>query len=436
MKRELGIFERAQLISDRHSPFHIVGVLQLENAPPSHIIRKALGVLQKRHPFLCARLLPEKGHYYLATLVEPPIPFRNPPRWNDNHWQQVVEVELATRIDAIHGPVFRSTYLYGESQPHAEIIFTISHFIADAISVSHLLHELMTICASLADGMPVSVSELSPAPVLESRFPSAFRGWSMALRTVRYILAQMGDEITYRIQTRGKRTPPLNKKTSRGHTLSVQIPEDIIEPFAQRARKEGVTLNSALNAALLLAVNRHLYDGEKLPMRTFYFADMRPYVDPPLHAENLSLYITMTRCTVNVAGEIEFWSLARDLHAKIYEFLKSGDKFVASVMAESLMKMVTSLKAFRLCASALNYNGVVPVQARYGRIKVIGVHGFVSAYEFGPEMASQAQYFNKQLFWDFIYLEEDMDQGMAKAVVEEIKGIMRSVIASTSTSSV
>lgn len=428
MKRELGIFERAQFISDRYAPFHIVGVLRLENAPPSHIVRKSMALLQQRHPFLSARLMHEKGQHYFTTLVGSPLPFRNLPRWNDEHWHQIVEVELSSRIDAVTGPMFRCTYLYGESQPRAEIILTLSHFIADSASTSHLLNELMTICASLADGMPVSISELSPAPVLESRFPSAFKGWCMALRTLRYILAQMGDEIAYRVQTRGRRTPPIHNKPSRGHTLSIQIPEEIIEPFAQRARKEGVTLNSALNAALLLSVNRHLYDGEKLPMRTFYFADMRPYVDPPLHAENLSLYITMTRCTVDVAGDIDFWSLARDLHAKIYTFLKSGDKFVASVMAESLMKMVTGLKAFRLCASALNYNGVVPVQARYGRIKVLGVHGFVSAYEFGPEMASQAQYFNNQLFWDFIYLEEDMDQGMAKAVVEEIKSIMQSAI--------
>jgi hypothetical protein len=93
-------------------------------------------------------------------------------------------------------------------------------------------------------------------------------------------------------------------------------------------------------------------------MRTFSFGDLRSYVDPPLHAENLGLYISMMRYTVNVRGDIDFWSLARDLHKMIYATLKSGDKFVASAMAESLMKMVTGLRAFRMCASALNYNGV------------------------------------------------------------------------------
>lgn len=430
MKRDLGIFERAQVFTDRYAPFHIIGVLRLEDAPPSHVVRKSLTLLQKRHPFLSASLMHEKGQHYFATLVEPPLPFRNLPRWNNDHWRQVVEVELANRIDATTGLMFRCTYLYSESQPRAEIIFTLSHIIADAASTSHLLHELMTICASLADGMPISVSELPPAPPLESRFPAAFKGWRLTLHTLRYVLAQIGDEIVYRMQTRSKRIPPLHKRPARGYILPIQLPEDLVEPFAQRARKEGMTLDSALNAALLLSVNRHLYAGKKLPMRTFSFVDLRPHVEPPLHAENLGLYVSMMRYTVNVEGGVAFWSLARDLHQKIHASLKAGDNFVAVGMAEPLMKMVTGWKAFRLCASALSYNGVCPVQARYGRIKVLGVHVFVSAYEFGPKLASQAQYFNKQLFWDFIYLDADMSQDKAQAIVEETMGIMRSVIAS------
>ena len=426
MKRELGIFERAQVIADRYSPFHIVGVLLLENAPPAYIVQKSLSILQKRHPFLSARLMQEKGKYYFASLIEPPLSFRHMPSWNDEHWRQVVELELANRIDAINSSMFRCTYLYSESQLGAEIILTISHSISDSASVSHLLHELMTICASLTDRVPVSASELPPAPTLESRFPSSFKGWRMTLRTLGYAFAQMVDEIAYRTQTIGKRIPPLHKKVTRGHILPVQFSKDLFEPFAQRARKEGITLNSALNAALLLSVNRLLYCGEKLPMRTFSFADLRRYVKPPLPPENLALYISMLRLTVNVDGEMDFWSLGRSLHQKIYKSLSSGDKFIAAGMAESLMKMVTGLKAFRLCASALNYTGTVPVQTRYGRIKVVGVHGFVSAYAFGPEIASQAQLFDGQLFWDFVYMEEDMDKGMAKSMVEEIEEIMRS----------
>jgi NRPS condensation-like uncharacterized protein len=428
MKRELGAFERALWISDHHSAFHIVCVLRLEDAPPPEVVRRSLAILQKRHPFLSARLVHAKRRHYFTKLPSPPLPFRSLFRWNDDHWTLVAETELASRIDALTGPMFRCAYLHSENDARAEIILALSHFITDAASASQLLHELITICASLMDGKPVSVPELPPAPPLESRFPPAFKGWRRAVHTVRYALAQMQDEVSYRWMTGRGRMPPLHESTAHGRILPVQIPEELIEPFAQRARREGVTLNSALNAAMLLSVNRHLYAGQGLLMRTFAFANLRPYVEPPLGTEHLASYISMLRYTVHVKGEGDFWSLARELHAKIHSSFKSGDKFIASVMAESLMKMVTRFKAFRMGATALNYNGAAPVQTEYGDIKVVGVHGYVSAFEFGPELSSQAGFFKGQLIWDFMYLEEDMSREKAEAIVEEIKGIMRSSV--------
>jgi len=179
---------------------------------------------------------------------------------------------------------------------------------------------------------------------------------------------------------------------------------------------------------MLLAVNRHLYAGQQVLMRTFSFASLRPYVQPPLGDEDLACYISLLRYTVLVSGGVDFWSLARNLHKKIYSSLKSGDKFVAATLAEPLMKMVTRAKSFRMAATALNYSGVVPVQASYGNIRVIGLHGFVSVYDLGPEFSSEAQIFKDQLFWDFMYLEADMSREEANAIVEEIKSILKAAM--------
>jgi len=132
----------------------------------------------------------------------------------------------------------------------------------------------------------------------------------------------------------------------------------------------------------------------------------------------------MLRYTIPVEGGIDFWQLARHLHEKIYSSLKSGDKFVANLMTEPLIKMVTGLKSFRMSATALNYNGVVPIEPSYGNMKVTGIHGFVSAYDLGPELSAQALLFNDQLFWDFIYLDADMTRDEAIAITEEIRTIL------------
>jgi hypothetical protein len=210
----------------------------------------------------------------------------------------------------------------------------------------------------------------------------------------------------------------------RGHVLSIQLPKDLVEALLHRSRQEEVTLNSTLNAAMMIAVNREIYAGQRVPMRTFSLANLRTYVDPPLSDEELACYVSTLRYTVQMEGGIDFWTLAGDLHKKIYVSIKSGDIFVTAAMTELLIQMITELKSFRMSATALNYNQAVPIDTNYGSIKVTGVHGFASAYDLGPELSAQVHIFNNQLFCDFVYLDADMTRDEAVAIAEEIRTIL------------
>ena len=424
MKRELGTLERALVMADEHAPFHIVSVLRLESAPPPQIVRNALKVLQNQHPYLTARLLQEKGKFYLVKLIDPGLLFHVLPRWNDSHWKQIAEVEMGNRIDLLNGPLFRCTYLYDSTHQRAEIILTICYAIADAASTARLMHELLKACASFTDEKTVPVRGIPAAPAVESHFPAPYRGLRFILHRFGYLLNQLFDEISYRIQTRGRRIPPYHRHPTRGHTLSIQLPKDLVEALLYRARQEELTLNSVINAAMMLAVNRELYAGQQTLVRTFSFANLRAYVDPPLSDEELACYTSMLRYTVLVEGGADVWTLAGDLHRKIYASLRSGDMFVAAAVTESLIRMVIELGSFRMSTTALTYNEAVPIDANYGSVKVTGVHGFVSAYDLGPELSAQAHIFNNQLFLDFVYLDADMTIDEAIAITEEIRTIL------------
>src|SRR5262245_23674605 len=229
MKRELGTLERALLITDQHAPFHIVSALCLENAPLPHVLKQSLQILQNRHIFLRSRLLHEKGKYYFAKLVEPTLPFYFLPRWNAQHWIYVAEAELARRIDASTGPLFRCTYLYSPSDERGDIILSFYHPIVDASSVRQFLHVLLTVCASFMDQKTVSPYELAPVPPAESRFPPAFRGFPLVINKLRFVFQQTFDDLIYQIQTRGKRIPPIHAYSSPAHILSIQLSEDHTE---------------------------------------------------------------------------------------------------------------------------------------------------------------------------------------------------------------
>ena len=430
IKRELGTFERALVIADQYAPFHFVYVLRLESPPPPQFLGRALKSIQSHHPFLRARLLQENGKYYFTSLVDPILPLRVLPRWNDDHWIKATEVELGTRIEHGADPLFRCTYLYDVNQKHAEIILTFFHSIVDDASAGSLMNELLKACASFMEEGTVSVYEHPSAPPQETRFPSAFRGVRLTLQTLRYGVQLITDEILYRVQTRDKRTPPLHKKPSHGHILSLTLPGIFIEKLNHRAQLEKVTLDAVLNAALMIAVNRRLYAGKNIPMRTFSFWDIRPYVDPPLKNEDLACYVSMLRHTVLVEGGINPWQLAHSLQWKFYHSLRSGDHFVAATLTESLLKMVTAMRSFRMGATAVNFNGESPLKENYGEIILNEIHGYTSAYALGPEFSGQVRFFNGQLILDFVYLDVDMSNDEARAILEEVKSILNSAVTS------
>jgi hypothetical protein len=416
--RKLGIFERALWLSDQHALFNVVSVLRLEHAPAPKLIQDALGLLQKRHPLLQACI--KAGTY--VRLFDPSLPFQVAEQRGDIDWLHIVEHEMNTRLNPESG-LFRGRYIYNSH--HADLFLTFHHSIMDSASLVHLFDELLQLCAAndLRSDKMTSPAQLEVVPHIEERFPDSFKGFAGLTKTMKYAFAQVADELRYQWRIRGKRTPPIHLGAS-GFPLTLTVPALVVDTLSKRCRAEKVTLNSLLNASLLLATNRHLYAGGHTTMRTFTFADLRPYTIPPTPAENLANYISMLRYTMDVSGTSNIWTLTRTLHNKIYRSLKRGDKFSASQMSESLIKMFVGMKSMRMGATALNYSGAIPLQTQYGKIKVMALHGFLSSFDLGPEVSAQARLFEDKLWMDFMFLETDMDRELAAKIVGEVRAIL------------
>lgn len=226
----------------------------------------------------------------------------------------------------------------------------------------------------------------------------------------------------------GKRVP-LVRHGGQGKIVTATFSKTLTANLSSKCRRERITLNSVLNAAQLLAVNKILYAGENAAMQTFSFADLRPYLKPPVPPEDLGGWVTLFRIPVDVDGKMNFWDLAKLLHQKITVSLKRGDKFNAYLTSEGLLKMMTRLDKFRFGSSAINYSGVIQIAPHYGNIQVNSIHGFVSAYDLAPEFSSQARIFNDEIIWDFIYLDTDMDASTANQLVQEISSILENAVA-------
>lgn len=412
MKRKLGTFEHALYLSDLHSPFNVIGVLVLKNAPPEpSTVYSAIQMLQERHPFL--RSIIQDG--WFIEQPHPGIEWWVQTRTSDIQWKRIVETEMNSRLNPSKG-LFRCNYIFSKEQ--SELVITFHHAIIDAASGYTFLDELLKACVS-AEKQP----SLPLLPPLEERFPDQYTGWKGKFITAKYAAAQMADEIGYWYRVRGKRIPPV-QLGAKGFIHTLHLPTEFVNQLSQKCRRERVTFNTLLNAAQVLAVNRLLYKGESTPMRTFTFADLRPYCVPPTTPENLGNYISMLRFSVSVGGEDQIWALARGLQDKIYAALKHGDKFSAARMSESLMKIFLTVKKMRMGSAGLNYSGAVPLCTTYGDIHLDGIHIFMSSYDIGPEVSSQARIYRDSLWWDFMFLESDMNRETAEKFIREVAKIL------------
>lgn len=425
MRRKLGRFELAETLSDEYFPFNVVGILFLAEGPSQEILRKTLDALQQRHPLLRVKIEKKERQYFYESQDVPQIPLEILSRESEDHWKKITEENLNQRLNTGSGPLIQCTYLVGQTlTSESELIITCHHSIIDATSFNSILHEILSLSAAFDTGAPIK--DYSPLPIYppeERFFPPAYKGLSRRWRSLKFMGQQIRDEISYRKGVKGKRQAPLHL-SGQCRILPLETSVQTTQKIIQSSRKHRITVNSILTAAMLLAVNEILYNGEDLPLRYFTFADLRPYLKPPISKENLGTFHSMLRLTIPIKKDHDFWELADRINIQILKSFKRGDKFISALLTPPMMRMIIRLKNMRMGTSALSYPRVVHLDSSYGKSQVLGIRGYISNFPLGPEYSAVARMYGEKLLWDILYLDSDMDQALAKKIAEKMFSIL------------
>ncbi len=421
MKRELEGFEIAQAVTNDHYPFNVVASLHLTNGPTEETLKNVFIVMQKRHPALRVSLKKEKTRHVFVMDTAPEIPIKIYHDRDPDRWHKIVEEELHTYVDYLNGPLLRLTYLPAANNGKEKvIIFTFHHSIIDAVSLTNLIHEMLLLFQNPNTfSIKGEVIEETFLPPAQNFFPIAHRGVKGRLNLLRFIFRQMADEFNYRLRSRTNRKDKVHL-SSRGKILPLRLTKKQSSLIVKLSRKKRVTVNSLLNAAMLMALQKHIYNGEPTSLRYMSFADLRPYLKPPIPNYNLGSFVSMMRFTINLPSNTNIWELAEGIKNQTYSLLKKGEKFAAYRMSPFMMKATMRFKAFRMANIALSYSGPVPLNKQYGNISLKEIHAFVSNFGVGPEYTALARLFHKQIYFDILYLDTDMDQRMATTIATEI----------------
>ena len=421
MRRELGAFESALTLSDAHAPLNVVAVLRLATGPTPEALRLALDALQQRHPLLRTRIAAAGGRYFFDRRNVGPIALRRAHRTDGETWIGEAEAELDDPLDAAAGPLMRCVYLDSEAGA-CEILITFHHAIMDAASAVSLCRELLAACAEIETvGAAAAVDARGTLPAAEDLFPPAFQGWRRRLGVGRFLLRQLRDEAIDRWRAGGRWHPPATGAT-RNRILSFQLSEAETRALVRRSRRLRLTLHSVFDAAILLALARQRY-SESLPLRHLVFADLRPYLVPPVSPQDLGAYFAMLRLTTAMRPDRDLWRLAAEINGDVHAASKRGAKYLFSLTSASVMRFLIRRGSDRMAATAISYAGAVRFDSE-GPYPVEGLHAFVSNFRLGPEYTAQVRHFAGRLWWDILYLDPELDPPAARRIADQIHALL------------
>jgi hypothetical protein len=423
MNRSLGNLESALALTDEFAPLNLVSAVRIGGTSFSDAIPTALEVLQRHHPLRTVCVVGAGGDYRLEPGAGA-IPFRAVDGVGED-WVAEVENELNTRVDRAAGPPARCTLVRGGGESPDHLVLTLHHSIVDGASAGILLHELLSLSNAIESGEPVptvGAKTRAPLPPADELLPTRYRGPRGSSRRLSTLARQLGEELSLRASSRRFRDPIAS--TGRCLVQPITIEEDLASQLVQRLRRGRVSVNSFLIASMLILANRHLHRGVPARHRGLTFADLRPYLQPPVPPDRLGCFISMLRFTARVDASLGPWPLAREVHHRIADLARRGDKFTGVLLSKMLIKTALRLRTFRLATAALTYAGPAPVQASYGPIRVLGVYGFVSNNTLGAELAAVAGMFEGQLQCNLLFMDSDLDRSTAARMGEELRDLV------------
>lgn len=319
MKRKM-LFAERMLHGDGKSPFNAVIPVKIKGSFAEESLEHALTGLQQKHPLLNAAVEDdEKGmpFFVLKEGKKLKIPIRVTNRVSDTDWERESEKEWATVFDTRRGPLMRMVWIRGEAC--SELIIVIHHCLCDGGSAMAILSELLILlddgAADIGKETPVlSIHDIVPAAILRDR------------------KKRIQAKLIGGVATLALWLIPLKKKLvarKRDYMIHWKVDQELSDRLILRCKIEGVTVNTALCAAVLHAFR-------EIRKATFHNkiscpVDIRRFA-PRIKADNIFAFGLMF---VTSADEhLDFFDDARKMQQEIDKRTQKLDAYSTIMMME------------------------------------------------------------------------------------------------------
>lgn len=430
LERQLGFWEtvRQNTHLKQFGTSQIAIVATIRGPLTVSLIKNALRLLFDQQPLLQARII-KKNDVYLFELDRQfdDIPFTVVERHTDNLWKKTIEHELSCPPPT-DKYLWKAVFIHGqdrESNRH-ELLLFFHHAIADGVSACHAIKNLLNWCQQAMEGCQPSTSPLPMIAPVENTLKKHLTWDEYLLQLHNHHPIPQEDSWHY-IQEE-----PLGQRVSTGYFI-----ETSYHGLIARCRQEGVTINSALAAALICSGRKiQIHKG---PISLLSLVDLRKYCEPPIAYDYLGCYVTsiLTRHDIKKITPTTVWDLARTYQRTLYESIpKLGFtpyEFSPQQLENfSISNPIGSLAGTKNLKKEAGYSvdfcltnkGLIDIPQHYGDIQIEKLYLCTSRQAGAIGCIVSVVSFPETMFINFGYAKPLLNQKIIKRLADELLQVL------------
>ncbi|WP_250399642.1 FAD-dependent monooxygenase [Streptomyces cellostaticus] len=467
VRRDLSPLERLYWIADLTSPLNVIARARVHGDLSPSLHRRALDVLQLRHPLLRVAITDDGtgAHPAFVPLDGRQIPLRHVrvPAGGpgaDTRWQhEVDERELAEGLDWSAGPLLRAVVITsggtrngnedadgdrdgdrdgdgkgGQGAVH-DLLLTVSHVIADGRTCLSLVREWIEIAARLECGATPQTVSRRVLPATDDLLPRRHRGAAGAA----------GFRALMRREERASLTRPAQRIVPDAHVPFEQrrtrmthrsLTADQVRRLVRAARRHGTTVHGALAAALVSAVALDAGTPAAAHFSIGSPVDFRAGLEPPVLPDEVGTYVATVPTRVRYEPGGSLWPMARTVSQDLVRRRKRQDHLATISLPRvagpgsladgaSFMRFMDEEGPINLCLSNV---GRYDFPELAGPWRIDGAQFLTGVSVMGAVVAAVTTGPDR-LAWNFSYVEGLVPASRAQRIADDSVRIVLSALA-------
>jgi NRPS condensation-like uncharacterized protein len=367
--RPLGAVEELFWLLDQHRPIHFVMAAEVEGATRASDWRRALDLVQQRHPLFSVRIEKNKENRpgFRQDLAAP-IPLRVVHGIDvTQRWEFETELELSIPFDPANAPLVRVVLLHEEQR--AVCLFVIHHSIADGRSVAFVIRDLL----QALSGKPVDRLPLIPSAEDTLGITSTDSGYA----------GTENEAASSPVETPGVF---VSKEDTRPRIRTLSLTIDMTSRLRERASQEGTTMHGALSSALALAYWEVVEELRGSPIRVLSPIDIRKLLGL---GEDCAVLVGSGKVPIEPCEATTFWEIARSAttrlgRAQTLQAIRAARRRMFQVMRQGLdVSTAADITAQRFAHEiGLTNLGNLGYPTDFGKLELKAVWGPAGAARF------------------------------------------------------